>query len=149
MAEIVRTIALISCSQKKADAPSPARDLYTSTLFRKSVTYAEATCESWLVLSARHGLVAPEEILAPYDQRLTLKPRLVEGRPTPTKWASEVYRDLCTRLGVAGLQQTTFVVLAGGIYEANLRALSIDMVFPLAGMQIGQRLQWLTEQVRR
>src|SRR5690242_11928301 len=36
-----RRIALISCSSEKLDHAAPARDLYTSALFRKSVQWAE------------------------------------------------------------------------------------------------------------
>lgn len=142
-------IALISCSASKLNRPAPAHQLYTSPLFRKSVGYATTYCDGWLILSAKHGLVEPDTILEPYDQRLTVEPRQVEGRTIPTTWAEGVSRGLADIFDLPRLWSTTFVVLAGGVYERNLRALvpAITMDFPLAGMQIGERLHWLTEQI--
>ena len=143
-----RRVALISCSAQKLDHPASAVELYTSTLFRKAVAYAVTHCDGWFVLSAKHGLVRPEQVLEPYDQKLTVTPSTVDGRPIPTEWAGDVSRALLSEYGVIGLWETEFVVLAGGVYEENLRTLAgvISMEFPLAGMQIGQRLQWLTGQ---
>lgn len=145
-----RRVALISCSAQKLDHAAPAARLYTSTLFRKAVAYAVTHCDGWHVLSGKHGLVAPEQVIEPYDQKLTVTPTTVDGRKIPTEWAGDVSRALATEYGVVELWSTTFVVLAGGIYEENLRTIAgtIDMEFPLAGMQIGERLQWLTRQVR-
>jgi hypothetical protein len=50
--------------------PAAARDLYVSTLFRGRRSFVEASCDAWYVLSARHGLVAPDEILDPYEATL-------------------------------------------------------------------------------
>ncbi len=45
--------------------PSPAKDLYVSALFDKERAYAERTGIPWFILSAQHGLVAPDEVLEP------------------------------------------------------------------------------------
>lgn len=143
-------VALISCSASKADHATTVAKMYTSTLFHKSVSYANATCDRWLVLSAKHGLLAPDQVIEPYDQRLTVRPAVVNGRAIPTEWASQVSRQLLDEVGgVHPLWNTTFVVLAGGLYQRNLETLSsaMTMEFPLAGLQIGERLAWLTRAV--
>ena len=50
---------LVGCVKSKLDHPAPARDLYTSALFRKARAHAEATGGPWFVLSAEHGLHLP------------------------------------------------------------------------------------------
>ena len=68
--------------------PSPARDLYQSTLFRGRLAYAEAAGKPWFIMSALYGLVDPDEVVAPYDvsmrqldrvQRTTLGEDVVEA----------------------------------------------------------------------
>lgn len=68
-------LLLVGCVKRKLDRPAPARDLYTSALFRKERDYAERSRLRWYMLSAEHGLVAPETVLAPYDLRLTRTPQ--------------------------------------------------------------------------
>ena len=143
-----RRIALISCSASKLDHPAPARSLYTSTLFRKSVAYAERHCDSWMILSGKHGLLHPDTIIEPYDERLTAEPKRLDGRTGPSPWGHNVARALQETFDIGKPRTVTFVVLAGGIYERNIRAITPQgqAEFPLTGMQIGQRLQWLTQQ---
>jgi hypothetical protein len=64
-------LVLVGCVKEKVDRPGAARDLYISPLFAKERAYAEASGAPWFILSAEHGLVAPEEVLAPYDLRLS------------------------------------------------------------------------------
>jgi hypothetical protein len=47
-----------------------AENLYCSDLFYKSRRYAQANYASWLILSAKYGLLRPSEIIEPYDQNL-------------------------------------------------------------------------------
>ena len=65
-------IGLVACSRTKADQPAPARELYVSPLFRAARAYAEGHYGpgQWLILSARYGLVDPDQVLAPYDLSL-------------------------------------------------------------------------------
>ncbi|WP_395858435.1 DUF6884 domain-containing protein [Arthrobacter sp. KBS0702] len=39
-------------------------------MFKKASAYAELTCDRWYILSAKHGLLHPDEIIQPYDMRL-------------------------------------------------------------------------------
>jgi hypothetical protein len=64
-------VPLVGCVKGKLGHPAPARDLYTSALFRKERDYAIRSGLPWFVLSAKHGLVAPPIVLAPYDLRLS------------------------------------------------------------------------------
>jgi len=68
--ENVGTLYVISCVSKKHETLAPAKDLYDSELFRRARAYVEATGCPWFILSAKHGLVAPDEVIAPYLETL-------------------------------------------------------------------------------
>lgn len=81
----VPDLVLVGCVKKKLDRPAPARDLYVSDLFEKQHSYAERTGVPWFVLSAEHGLVTPDQVLAPYDLQLSAhRPRT--GEPGVPGW---------------------------------------------------------------
>ena len=61
---------LVTCVKSKRSTPSAAKDLYTSPLFLNQRAYAEASGRPWFILSAEHGLVEPDEWLAPYERYL-------------------------------------------------------------------------------
>src|SRR3546814_11212990 len=45
-------------------------DLYASPWFQKARAYGERQGGAWFILSAKHGLIAPETVIAPYDETL-------------------------------------------------------------------------------
>jgi hypothetical protein len=61
----VTLVGLVGCSKRKLAQPAPAALLYASPLFRLAARYCAASCGRWFVLSARHGLLAPDEAVAP------------------------------------------------------------------------------------
>lgn len=135
-------IGLVACCKTKLDRAAPARALYTSPLFRKSLAYAEALCELVYVMSAEHGLVELDAVLAPYDRTL----------------AKMTARERATCGAVIALQLlvdhgSTFdlLVLAGAPYVEPIRAAfvhagaHVTIREPLAGLEIGQRLSFLSK----
>lgn len=110
-------IALIACSAAKQSVPMPAADLYTGSLFRLSRAWVERRIASgaiadWGILSARHGLVAPDMVLEPYDVKL----RDVDGE----KWFTTVHAALMARWGGSPV----YLLLAGGDYRVAVRGMS-------------------------
>jgi hypothetical protein len=136
-------VALISCASLKADRPLPARDFYVSPLFQKSRAWAETNCDQWYVLSAEHGLVHPETVIAPYER--TLKTFPAKERAA---WARRVHQQM----DAAGLltPECGFVWLAGAAYRNELSQLLRGFVqeVPLRGLKIGQQIQWLIQQLK-
>ena len=63
-------LLLVACVKEKRSVPSAARDLYVSPLFRKERAYAERSGLPWFILSAEHGLLGPDEWIAPYERYL-------------------------------------------------------------------------------
>ncbi|HZC05096.1 MAG TPA: hypothetical protein VE338_05590, partial [Ktedonobacterales bacterium] len=64
-------IGLVACGKAKLDHTAPANELYTSPLFRKASAYAAANYDCWYIFSAKHQLLDPHHVIAPYD--VTLK----------------------------------------------------------------------------
>ena len=64
-------IVLISCVKKKLRCKSKARNLYVSSLFRKSLEYAKSLSPDRIfILSAKHYLLELNKEVAPYNQTL-------------------------------------------------------------------------------
>ena len=122
---------------KKRSAPAPARDLYTSDLFNKARAYVERTDKPWFVLSAKYGLVHPDDVIAPYD--LTLNTM----RVADSRWASRVLTQLEPHLDGIG----SIIFWAGQCYreflESPLRSRGLAISVPMEGLGIGDQLGWL------
>lgn len=131
-------VGLVACAAAKLELPAPARALYVSQLFRKASALAEATCDRWYILSAKHGLVHPDTVVAPYDVRLGRNPRT----PANQAWADMVRGQLATEL--AGVPSVVLVALAGESYRAALHPGQWPYEIPMAGLGIGQQLGYLT-----
>ena len=129
---------LVSCVKCKRDAHAPAADLYTSPLFVKARCLVERAGAPWFILSAKHGLLAPGTVVAPYERTLT-KATAQELR----EWADKVISQMDSQLP----DVDEVVVLAGKPYRKHLmpylenrfRAVSV----PMTSLRIGEQLQWL------
>ncbi len=64
------SLYLVSCVSQKLPVSAPAKDLYTSPLFCKARSYVERKGQPWFILSAKHGLLHPDQPVAPYDLTL-------------------------------------------------------------------------------
>src|SRR5437870_3545178 len=65
-------IALVGCARTKRRQRAPAAELYASALVQRTREYVEDSLDyfAWHILSAKHGLVDPDEVLEPYDLTL-------------------------------------------------------------------------------
>jgi hypothetical protein len=134
----VTSIALVSCAKKKRQKRAPARDLYLSELFRRYRAYATANADRWYILSAKHGLLNPDQVIAPYE--CTLNAMSAQERRA---WAVRVQQQLrqCLQPG------TEVIILAGTRYregiEAFLTANGFAVRVPFKGLGIGRQLHQL------
>lgn len=133
-------IALVSCVKSKKSVSAPAGQLYTSPLFRSLVQYAEAHADQWFILSAEHGLLHPEEVVAPYERTLN---RMANAERLA--WAERVQRQLLQTLP----RRSEIIVLAGERYREHLipflEAHGFTVSIPLQGLPFGKQLQRLKE----
>ncbi len=125
-------VGLVACCGKKLDDAAPASRLYDSQLFKKSVAWLKPRVNTWAILSAKHGLVLPDDVIEPYD--MTLNNMRANERAS---WAFNTGIQLRAKFPAA-----TYVVLAGKRYRAALHGLIYTA--PMEGLGIGEQLRFLT-----
>jgi hypothetical protein len=107
-------LLLVACVKEKLSVPAAARDLYVSPFFRKEREYAEQSGLPWFILSAEHGLVAPDEWHSPYERYLPETPP--SFRRTWGIWVVERLELL-----TGSLANRTIEIHAGSTYVDALR----------------------------
>jgi cytoplasmic iron level regulating protein YaaA (DUF328/UPF0246 family) len=131
-------IALVSCVKKKRSSAAPARDLYLSQLFLGLRDYAESHADTWYILSAEHGMLGPDDVIAPYERTLNTM-----SKQERVVWAGCVQKQLAEVLPT----DAQIIILAGLRYRENLepflRKQGFRVSVPLEGLKIGEQLQWL------
>jgi hypothetical protein len=137
--EVTERVILVGCVKTKLRRPAPAKDLYISDQFLKRRAYAETQPGPWYILSARHGLVCPDDLLEPYDVALA-----DQGTRYRAAWGEWVAVRLEAELGS----------LAGGLLEIHAGATYADaldgpliergakLLRPLEGLRQGEQLAW-------
>lgn len=132
------TVYLVSCASRKRRQACEARHLYISDLFSKARRYAEASGSPWFILSAEHGLVAPDKLIAPYER--TLNRMLSADRRV---WGERVVIQLAE--AVPDLSRVVF--LAGKRYREfltpHLTNRGVEVSIPMEGLRIGEQMSWL------
>lgn len=143
-------IVLVGCVSQKLDHPAPARDLYTSQLFRLRRAYAEQFADEWFILSALHFLVEPDRVIEPYNRRL---PQKYQDR---LMWATVCRNDLGIHYsplldGNSQAFKHEYEIHAGEDYCDPFATLLEDqgarVHLPLKGLGIGQQLKWYKERL--
>lgn len=138
----VERIGIVACCKQKLEHYAPAKTLYQSLLFKLSRLYAEKVCDRWVILSALHGVVFPDQCLHPYD--LDLRTAVAADR---LKWVRQTHEALIYHF----VPSVRFVVLAGRDYARAVpdddKQLDIRSLFPLEGMGIGRRINYLSKMV--
>jgi hypothetical protein len=133
-----KRIVLISCVSQKLPHRAKVRNLYTSTLFKLSLKYAEKLApDEIFVLSAKHGLLRLEQEIEPYEQTLN------NMRSKEIKvWANRVINQIRE---VCSVEDSEFTFLAGDKYRKYLLPHIGNYELPLKGLRIGEQLQKLKE----
>lgn len=139
-------IIVVGCGKAKAREARPARELYTSTLFQLGRRYAEASGKPWVIASAAHGVIEPDVVLRPYDQRIS------NHRGEVERWARVAACRLEVKLSGKPDDARIVEILAGASYAVPLmlalEELGIHSTQPLARLGLGKRLmrlKWMAE----
>lgn len=142
-----RTLVIVSCGRRKVwddnprTGPTRACDAYTGLFFRKNRSYAETFGDAWAILSAKHGLLAPEKIIREnYNQSFRARGETI----TP--------RDLRAQVLESGYHKfARIVVLGGREYAAAIKeayaGTGIPIDWPYEGMPIGLMTQAVGDRV--
>ncbi|MFF2228644.1 DUF6884 domain-containing protein [Streptomyces globisporus] len=132
-------VVVIPCSAKKRRLPAgrkelPAAKLYCGPYFEKCLAAARAIPGATIiVVSARYGLITPETLIRPYNDRLN-----------PRKVDHAKHRAQATAMGPVVLHAQDVIALAGRHYADAAAAIWPHARRPLAGAAIGIQLQRLT-----
>src|SRR5699024_4905121 len=128
--------------KSRSSEPALAKDLFTSDYFHKMRAHAEATGLDWYVVTAEHGLVAPDQWLEPYSR--CLADQDVSSRRA---LGLRVAAQLEQRWGP--LPGTVVEIHAGRTYVEALRPALLqsgaEVLDPLRGLSLGRRLAWYRE----
>lgn len=130
-------IGLISCVSTKKNVPTEAGKLYISPLFLYTSNYAQKILDRFYILSAKYGLLTPDQIIEPYEETLNnknLNERVI--------WSNNVFKQITKEISI----NDRIVFLAGEKYKEILNDLLIKHGYktqsPLNRMSIGRQLQW-------
>ena len=138
-ASAVADVILIGCVRTKRSAPCPAAELFASPLFEGRRRYAVGTRLPWYILSAKFGLLAPQDVIGPYDVYLA------DQSPAYRKaWGEFVIAQLEQRH--PELRDRAVEVHAGAAYveplRAPLAARGAELTTPLEHLRQGEQLAW-------
>jgi hypothetical protein len=107
----------------------------------------ERTCDRWFILSAKHGLVDPDQVLDPYDETL-------RGSPVVARrvWSSKVIQAIEQALG--DLTGCVIELHAGSDYlehglTAGLKERGAVLERPAKGLQLGRQLAFYKRHQRQ
>jgi cytoplasmic iron level regulating protein YaaA (DUF328/UPF0246 family) len=127
----MKPLFLIACSAAKLPHAAPAAELYTGQAFKLAMAAAASVDAEVLILSALHGVVRPDQVIAPYNRALAAM-----NTQQRKVWAGMVAQQLEQH------KDRTTVVLAGKHYAAAAERFT-DCSRPLAGQGIGEQLATL------
>lgn len=121
-------LVIVGCSRGKLDYPAPAALLYTGSYFRLCLAAGLAVADPGrvLILSARYGLLSPDEPIRPYN--------LTIGDPGAVTVA-----ELADQAQARGIAREPVMLLCGARYADLCRQVWSDVAAPLAHLGIGKQ----------
>lgn len=129
-------IGLVGCSQTKHFGTYPAKNLYSSTLFKFAFAHAMQYCDQVFILSAKYGLLHPETHIQHYD--MTLDDMGVAQR---VAWGDKTFQQIEDAVST----RDHLYFFCGRLYRDALPENGLARFVchvPLNGMPIGKQLQW-------
>ena len=135
----MKTIVLISCSSEKESTATTAEQLYTSSLFKKSLARAKKlNPDAIYILSGKHHLLPLDKVIEPYNQRVSHKKDENEA------WGAKVIEQLKK---VTDLQNDKFIIYAGKDYVTPIKSSLKNVILPFDGVKgNGEMLQRLNQE---
>ena len=109
----MKTVVLIACVKEKQKKSCKAINLYQGKDFKSWVNYSKKiNADKVYILSGKHGLLNPDEIISPYDFNLNKA-----NKEYKKKWADIVLFKLSEE---TNLKKDKFILLCNDIYAENL-----------------------------
>ena len=134
-------VVLVSCVKTKRKSAVASADMYISPLFKGMRRYAEKNADAWFILSAEHGVLRTDQVIAPYERSMKMPER------SQVAWAERVNRQLLELLPTGA----TVIILAGIPYRKRvvpfLESHGFTVEVPMFGLKQGLQLRWLNQQI--
>jgi hypothetical protein len=128
----------VACTSRKGDQPAPAEFIYKSPLFSAARSYAEKRSNQWFILSAKHGLLSPNDVINPYNESL-----MSQSDSQRKEWSEGVHKAFAARVPPGG----RVIFLAGSTYRSDLaprfEAEGRETAAPMSELGIGSQVAWL------
>ena len=106
----MKSLGLVSCTKRKQDYPCKASEMYRrSNLFSKAYAYCEKNYDQVAILSAKYGLLLPDDPIKPYN--VTLNDKGVKERKV---WSEKVFEQMKDRLRLADYDKVFFQAIIDG-----------------------------------
>ncbi len=123
-------LVITSCTKKKLDptrnVTAPAKEMYRGWIFRRVREYAESMGFDYVIISAKYGLLFPDDIIGGYEQTLRLRVDIESLQPTVEDRLNEIID-----------QYDQIVVIAGKNYRLVLENVWDDRFVFLKSRGIG------------
>ena len=142
-------LTLIPCTKNKQEGVHKAKDLYTGDNFTKHRKYAEQSGNPWAILSAKHHILDPEEMVENYDTPMSRR------KGEQDQWGSQLKPKLLAhmkKLGIDPVHGVEIETLAGGAYNQPMRQAlqgheQIKHINePMRGLGQGQKKTWMVNE---
>jgi cytoplasmic iron level regulating protein YaaA (DUF328/UPF0246 family) len=137
-------IGLISCTKKKRSYACLASEMYSiSTLFKKSYSYCNDHYCRVYILSAKYGLLRPNEVIQPYDQTLNAM-----NMQQKKEWSERVYQQFLMEMKNHSWNWSDIRLVAFHAGEAYRKFLIerlaeyVTVSVPMQGLGIGEQLSF-------
>ncbi len=125
---------LIGCVKTKNPGyTGPAVDLYDGQLWRLRRAYAERQGWPWAIVSAEHGLIEPDTVIAAYDTTIA---DVARERIRRCRWIEQVAAAL------DGVDEVEIHAGRGYVDLVRQAAPSLVISHPLAGLGLGYQKRW-------
>lgn len=105
-------LVILSCTKKKLDHPAPAAELYQGDVFKKAQIWINRHNFSEVIISAKYGLVRPDEILKPYNKRIKTKSDAIS-----------IQNKIIPKLRNLVQNKKAIVIIMGNLYVEALKPL--------------------------
>lgn len=123
-------LTVVPCGSAKLAHEAPAWQLYTGSYHRACQAVARSRGGEWVILSALHGFLLPDEIVAPYDVRFPMR-----GTVTVEKLREQIV--------ALGLDPSLVIALGGKEYVSRTAAAfegRARVIAPYAGQGMGKQI---------
>lgn len=137
-----KKVALVACVKQKKEGIHPAHELFTSAWFVKAKEYIEKVdFDDWYILSAKHHLVSPDQLIEYYPEHLNQYPK-----EQIDVWAKKT----ASQIAAKNLSNEQLYIIGSEKYRAIKSYLpDADIIEPLKGMGISQQMSWMHSQAKK